>query len=170
MEIAAQRLPGGVLGSARFRDDLGFVVKRGKGSKLWDVSGREYIDFLLGSGPMILGHAHPAVVAAVREQLEHGTTYFLVNEPVIKLADELCRAVPCAEQVRFTSTGLGGDVLRAPRGARLAQAREGDEVRGRLSRKPRLRADELIAASRPRRFRRRRRTLPASRTSSRVRC
>src|SRR5262252_4383904 len=105
MEMAAQRLPGGVLGSARFADDLGFVVKRGKGSKLWDVSGREYIDFLLGSGPMILGHAHPAVVAAVREQLENGTTYFMVNEPIVRLAEELCRAVPCAEQVRFTSTG-----------------------------------------------------------------
>src|SRR5439155_597120 len=70
-----------------------------------DVSGREYIDYLMGSGPLILGHAHPAVVAAVREALEHGTTYFLVNEPIVKLADELCRAVRCAEQVRFTSTG-----------------------------------------------------------------
>ena len=123
METAAQRLPGGVLGSARFPDDLGFVVKRGKGGKLWDVSGREYIDFLLGSGPMILGHAHPAVVAAVREQLEHGTTYFLVNEPVIKLADELCRAVPCAEQVRFTSTGSEATFF-ALRAARAWRKRE----------------------------------------------
>src|SRR5215510_1680274 len=120
MEMAAQRLPGGVLGSARFPDDLGFVVKRGKGSKLWDVSGREYIDFLLGSGPMILGHAHPAVVADVREQLENGTTYFLVNEPIVKLADELCRAVPCADQVRFTSTGTEATffALRAARAHR----------------------------------------------------
>src|SRR5215470_16215536 len=123
MEMAAQRLPGGVLGSARFPDDLGFVVKRGSGGKLWDVSGREYIDFLLGSGPMILGHAHPAVVAAVREQLEHGTTYFLVNEPVIKLADELCRAVPCAEQVRFTSTGSEATFF-ALRAARAWRKRE----------------------------------------------
>src|SRR5215475_642692 len=123
MEMAAQRLPGGVLGSSRFPDDLAFVVKRGKGSKLWDVSGREYIDFLLGSGPMILGHAHPAVVAAVREQLENGTTYFLVNEPVIKLADELCRAVPCAEQVRFTSTGSEATFF-ALRAARAWRKRE----------------------------------------------
>src|SRR5215467_2997778 len=123
MEMAAQRLPGGVLGSSRFPDDLGFVVKRGSGGKLWDVSGREYIDFLLGSGPMILGHAHPAVVAAVREQLENGTTYFLVNEPVIKLADELCRAVPCAEQVRFTSTGSEATFF-ALRAARAWRKRE----------------------------------------------
>jgi glutamate-1-semialdehyde 2,1-aminomutase len=105
LELAARRLPGGVLGSARFRDDLAFVVQRARGSRLWDVSGREYIDYLLGSGPMILGHSHPAVVAAVREQLEKGTTYFLVNEPIIQLAEEICRAVPCAEQVRFTSSG-----------------------------------------------------------------
>src|SRR5881409_406402 len=117
LELAALRLPGGVLGSARFPDELAFVVRRGRGSRVWDVSGREYIDYLLGSGPMILGHSHPAVVAAVREQLENGTSYFMVNEPIIRLADELCRAVPCAEQVRFTSTGTEATffALRAAR-------------------------------------------------------
>jgi glutamate-1-semialdehyde 2,1-aminomutase len=123
LELAAERLPGGVLGSARFPDELAFVVKRGRGSRIWDVSGREYIDFLLGSGPMILGHAHPAVVAAVREQLENGTTYFMVNEPIIMLADELCRAVPCAEQVRFTSTGTEATFF-ALRAARAWRKRE----------------------------------------------
>jgi len=73
---------------------------------------------------MILGHAHPAVVAAVRAQLEHGTTYFLVNEPVVALADELCRAVPCAEQVRFTSTGTEATFF-ALRAARAYRKREG---------------------------------------------
>src|SRR5207247_918692 len=82
----ARALPGGVLGSSRFPDDLAFIVRRGSGSKLYDVSGREYIDYLMGSGPLILGHAHPAVVAAVRDALEHGTTYFLVNEPIVRLA------------------------------------------------------------------------------------
>src|SRR5216684_1337641 len=117
LDLAARRLPGGVLGSARFPDELAFVVRRGRGSRVWDVSGREYIDYLLGSGPMILGHSHPAVVAAVREQLENGTSYFMVNEPIIRLADELCRAVPCAEQVRFTSTGAEATffALRAAR-------------------------------------------------------
>src|SRR5947199_5917856 len=117
LKLAARRLPGGALGSARFPDELAFVVRRGRGSKVWDMSGREYIDYLLGSGPMILGHSHPAVVAAVRDQLENGTTYFMVNEPIIMLADELCRAVPCAEQVRFTSTGTEATffALRAAR-------------------------------------------------------
>ncbi len=105
LETAARCLPGGVLGTVRFSDGLAFVVKRAQGSKLYDVSGREYIDYLLGSGPMILGHSHPAVVRAVAEQLGRGTTYFLLNEPIIALAEELCRAVPCSEQVRFTSTG-----------------------------------------------------------------
>lgn len=105
LEIAARRLPGGVLGTYRFPPELAFVVERGQGSKIYDVSGREYVDYLLGSGPMILGHAHPAVVAAVSEQLSKGTTYFLLNEPAVLLAEELCRAIPCAEQIRFTSTG-----------------------------------------------------------------
>src|SRR2546427_423722 len=64
LETAAHCLPGGVLGSTRLPDDLAFIVKRGSGSKLYDVSGREYIDYLMGSGPLILGHAHPAVAAA----------------------------------------------------------------------------------------------------------
>src|SRR2546425_832663 len=120
LEPAARALPGGVLGSSRFPDDLAFIVRRGSGSKLYDVSGREYIDYLMGSGPLILGHAHPAVVAAVRDALEHGSTYFLVNEPIVALADELCRAVPCAEQVRFTSTGTEATffALRAARAYR----------------------------------------------------
>ena len=120
LETAARRLPGGVLGAARFADDLAFVVKRAQGSHLWDVSGREYIDYLLGSGPMFLGHSHPAVVRAVTEQLASGSTYFLVNEPAITLADEVCRAVPCGEQIRFTSTGAEATffALRAARAFR----------------------------------------------------
>jgi glutamate-1-semialdehyde 2,1-aminomutase len=105
LERARKRLPGGVLGTARYADEAAFVVERGQGSKIYDASGREYIDYVMASGPLILGHAHPAVVAAVREQIEGGSTYFMVNEPIIQLAEEICRAMPCAEQVRFTSTG-----------------------------------------------------------------
>src|SRR5687767_724511 len=120
LELASRRLPGGVLGSSRFRDDLAFVVKRAQGARVWDVSGREYVDYLLGSGPMFLGHANPAVVRAVTEQLESGSTYFLVSEPAIRLADEICRAVPCGEQIRFTSTGSEATffALRAARAFR----------------------------------------------------
>jgi glutamate-1-semialdehyde 2,1-aminomutase len=105
LEKAKRYLPGGTLGNTRFADDVAFVVKAGKGSRVFDMSGNEYIDYLLGSGPMILGHAHPAVVAAVREYLERGSTYFTLNEPAIHLAEAICQAVPCAEKLRFCSTG-----------------------------------------------------------------
>jgi glutamate-1-semialdehyde 2,1-aminomutase len=105
LEKAKRYFPGGTLGNTRFSDELSFVVKAGKGSKVYDMSGNEYIDYLLGSGPMILGHAHPAVVAAVRDYLERGSTYFTLNEPAINLAEAICQAVPCAEKIRFCSTG-----------------------------------------------------------------
>jgi glutamate-1-semialdehyde 2,1-aminomutase len=105
LERANRLLPGGVLGSHRSGTDLEFVVRKARGPYLWDTEGRRYLDYLLGSGPMLLGHAHPAVVEAVTRQLGRGTTYMLLNEPILELAEELVRAVPCAEQVRFTSSG-----------------------------------------------------------------
>jgi glutamate-1-semialdehyde 2,1-aminomutase len=81
------------------------VVASGRGARIVDVSGNEYVDYLLGSGPMLLGHAHPAVVAAVREHLERGASYLMVSEPAIRLAEELVAIVPCAEAVSFHSTG-----------------------------------------------------------------
>src|SRR5687768_8730539 len=105
LERAARVLPGGVLGSHRSGPGLEFVVREGRGGHLYDVNGRRYIDYLLGSGPMLLGHAHPAVVEAVRRQMDRGTSYMLLNEPSIELAEEIARAVPCAEQVRYTSSG-----------------------------------------------------------------
>src|SRR5262247_65072 len=102
---AAQVLPGGILGSHRSGPGLELVVKEGRGAYLYDMAGRRYLDYLLGSGPMLLGHAHPAVVEAVERQMARGTSYFLLNEPAIELAEEIVRAVPCAEQVRYTSSG-----------------------------------------------------------------
>jgi len=105
VQRAARVFPGGVLGSHRNGPGLEFVVREGRGAHLWDTNGRRYIDYLLGSGPMLLGHAHPAVVAAVERQLGRGSTFMLLNEPIIELAEEIVRAVPCAEQVRFTASG-----------------------------------------------------------------
>ena len=76
---AAHVLPGGVLGNHRSGAGLEFVVKEGRGAYLWDTNGRRYRDYLLGSGPMLLGHAHPAVVEAVRRQVERGTSYMLLD-------------------------------------------------------------------------------------------
>jgi len=105
LERAARVLPGGVLGSHRSGPGLEFVVREGRGAYLWDMNGRRYLDYLLGSGPMVLGHAHPMVVDAVRRQMDRGTSYMLLNEPAVELAEEIVRAVPCAEQVRYTSSG-----------------------------------------------------------------
>ncbi len=105
LEKAYRYLPGGSNGNVYMPRESAFIVKGGKGSHIWDVSGNEYIDFLIGSGPMILGHAHPSVLGAVREALERGSTYFLTSEPAVLLAEEVVKAVPCAEKIRFASTG-----------------------------------------------------------------
>ena len=93
---AARVLPGGVLGSHRSGPGLEFVVKDARGAHLWDADGKRYIDYLLGSGPMLLGHAHPAVVEAVQRQVPHGSTFMLLNPAIIELAEEIVRAVPGA--------------------------------------------------------------------------
>src|ERR1043166_1497423 len=105
LERAMRVLPGGVLGGHRNAPGLEFVVKDARGPYLWDADGKRYFDYLLGSGPMLLGHAHPAVVEAVQTQAGHGTTFMLLNQPIIELAVEVVRAVPCADQVRFMSSG-----------------------------------------------------------------
>jgi glutamate-1-semialdehyde 2,1-aminomutase len=85
--------------------EYALIVKEGRGSRIVDYSDNEYIDYMLASGPLLLGHAHPAVVAAVREYLDRGSSYLLVNEPAVLLAEEIVTAVPCAEQVCFSSSG-----------------------------------------------------------------
>jgi len=85
--------------------DLNLVVERGAGSHVWDVAGREYIDYHLSSGPVLLGHAHPAITAAVQGRLGKGTTYYFLNEPEIRLAKRLVEAIPCGEVVHYTGSG-----------------------------------------------------------------
>ena len=81
------------------------MIVEGSGGRVRDAQGKEYVDFLLGSGPMLIGHRHPEVIEAVREQLERGTTFFANSAPGILLAEAICEAMPCAEKVRFTSSG-----------------------------------------------------------------
>jgi glutamate-1-semialdehyde 2,1-aminomutase len=85
--------------------DLQMVMVRGQGSKLYDADGREYLDYMLGSGPLLLGHARPEVVEAVQRQAAAGSTFFALSEPAILLAETLVEAVPCGEAVRFQTTG-----------------------------------------------------------------
>jgi glutamate-1-semialdehyde 2,1-aminomutase len=118
-DLAARVLPGGSFGNSANT----MVIAAGKGGHVWDSEGREYIDFLIGSGPMFLGHCHPEVEEAVLRQIPRGTTFFLNNEPGIRLAEAIVRAVPCAEQVRFTSSGTEADMY-AMRLARAYRRRE----------------------------------------------
>jgi glutamate-1-semialdehyde 2,1-aminomutase len=102
---AGRYLAGGGLGLFQLPPELNLVVARGAGSRVWDIAGREYIDYHLSSGPALLGHAHPEVTAAVQAQLPKGSTFYFLNEPEIRLAKRIVDAAPCAEEVHYTGSG-----------------------------------------------------------------
>ena len=116
---ARRVLPGGSLGNMPAE----VILREGKGGRVWDEAGREYVDFLLGSGPMFIGHAHPEVTAAVQSQVPLGTTLFGNNRHGIALAEAVVDAIPCADQVRFVCTGTEAD-LYAMRAARAFRRRD----------------------------------------------
>ena len=105
LERARSTLPGGWLGDLTLPDEMMLIASRGEGSRLYDVDGRGYLDFTMGGGSLILGHAHPAILEAVQRQMELGSTYYTLSDRSIELAEELVKAIPCAELVRFASTG-----------------------------------------------------------------
>ena len=111
---AKQVLPAGGFGNF----DPSIIISRGEGSHVWDEDGSEYIDYLIGSGPMLVGHGHPEVLEAVLQQLHQGMTFFANNARGIELADAICEAVPCCEQVRFVTSGGEADMYAL----RLARA------------------------------------------------
>lgn len=119
VEQARRVLPGGSFGNMPAE----VILKEGKGGRICDEAGKEYVDFLLGSGPMFIGHAHPAVTAAVQAQVPLGTTFFGNNRHGIALAEAIVDAVPCAEQVRFVCSGTEAD-LYAMRAARAFRRRD----------------------------------------------
>ncbi len=111
-----------VLPAAGFGNfDASVVIARGEGSRVWDEDGTEYVDSLIGSGPMLLGHGHPEVMEAVLEQLPKGMTFFANNARGIELAEAIVDAVPCCEQVRFVTSGGEADMYAI----RLARAYTG---------------------------------------------
>jgi glutamate-1-semialdehyde 2,1-aminomutase len=116
-------LSGGALNQLALPGGERRVIARGSGARVWDTDGREYIDHVLGSGPLILGHAHPAVVEAVRRQLERGSTFYSLNEPAIALAERIVERSPCAELVQFCNSGAEATFF-AMRVARAATGRD----------------------------------------------
>ncbi len=105
LSTAARCLPGGSLNMVTLPPELAFVIDHGEGAWVVDIQGKRYLDLVLSSGPLILGHAHPAVVRAVQEQVIKGSTFHWLSAPSIRFAEEIVRAVPCAEKVRFVSSG-----------------------------------------------------------------
>jgi len=105
LETARRYLPGGSFNSNFLNEEHDVVVAKGSGSKVVDVDGREFIDCMLGSGPMLLGHAHPEVVEAIKQAVECPSNYYALNERGIQLAEKLVYGIPCADQVKF---GLSG--------------------------------------------------------------
>ncbi|GIS11579.1 MAG: hypothetical protein CM15mP115_07300 [Alphaproteobacteria bacterium] len=116
-ERARAVMPAGGFGNF----EPGFFVKSGAGSRVIDENGKEYVDYMISSGPMILGHGHEEVNAVVREQLDIGMTFFANNAAGLELAEAICDAVPCAEQLRYVSTGGEADMYAM----RLARAHTG---------------------------------------------
>ena len=116
---AAQVLPAGGFGN--MAPDI--VIREGRGGRVRDENGTEYVDFLIGSGPMFIGHCHPRVERAVAEQIGRGLTFFALNAAGIALAEAICDAVPCADQLRYVSSGSEADMYAM----RLARAHRGRE-------------------------------------------
>jgi glutamate-1-semialdehyde 2,1-aminomutase len=97
--------PAGSLGEYNLPPELAVVLSRGEGVTVWDAQGRAFTDFTMGWGSVLLGHAHPAVVEAVRRRAGLGSNFAYVTEPALELAEEMVRAVACAERVRFCASG-----------------------------------------------------------------
>jgi len=108
MARAEQLLPGGVDSPVRaFRSVGGTprVIERASGARMWDIDGNELIDYIGSWGPMIMGHAHPAVISAVTEAAARGTSFGAPNPGEVALAEEIVAAMPSVEQLRFVSSG-----------------------------------------------------------------
>ena len=122
-----QVLPGGVNSPVRAMRQIGrdpIFVERGEGCELIDVDGNRYIDWVGSWGPLILGHAHPGVLAAIDGAARRGTSFGAATEAEVALAEEVVARVPSAEMMRMTSSGT-----EAAMGAvRLARAATGREV------------------------------------------
>ena len=122
-ERAAKVLPSGITHDARYLDPYSIHVARAKGPRKWDVDGNEYVDYFGGHGAMLLGHSHPAVVEAVKRQMELGTHYGSSHELEVRWAELVCELVPCAEKVRFTASGTEASHMAI----RLARAHTGKD-------------------------------------------
>jgi glutamate-1-semialdehyde 2,1-aminomutase len=120
-ERAKKILVGGVNSPVRAFGAVGgtpLVIDHASGSRLYDVDGREYIDYVCSWGALILGHAHPDVVAAIADQASRGTSYGMLSPLEIELGEQIASALPSIERIRFVSSGTEATMsaIRAARG------------------------------------------------------
>jgi glutamate-1-semialdehyde 2,1-aminomutase len=120
-EKARRFMPGGVNSPVRAFKAVGLtpvVIERGKGSRIYDIDGQCYIDYVLSWGPLIVGHAHPEVVEAIRRTAENGTSFGAPTELETALAELVCERVPSVEMVRMVNSGTEATMsaLRLARG------------------------------------------------------
>ena len=118
---AQQTIPGGVNSPVRAFRSVGGTprfITRAEGAYMWDADGQRYIDYIGSWGPMILGHAHPAVVKAVQDTAAGSFSFGAPTEGEIEMAEEICKLVPSIEQVRLVSSGTEATMsaLRLARG------------------------------------------------------
>lgn len=126
MTRARDLFPGGVSSPVRAFGGVGgepFVVERGAGARIWDVDGNEYIDYVLSWGPLVLGHAAPTVLDALRDAMERGTSFGIPTGLEIQLAALVQARMPHVEMMRFVSSGTEA-TMSALRVARAATGRD----------------------------------------------
>jgi len=126
MARARELFPGGVNSPVRAFRGVGgepFVVERGEGPRIWDVDGREYIDFVLSWGPLVLGHAPPVVLAALEDTMRRGTSFGIPTELEVRLAELIVDRMPHVEMLRFVSSGTEA-TMSAIRVARAVTGRD----------------------------------------------
>jgi glutamate-1-semialdehyde 2,1-aminomutase len=105
---ALNYIPGGVNSPVRAFRAVGgqpFFVNKAKGSRVWDVDGNEYLDYVCTWGPAILGHAHPKIISAIKTAAEHGTSFGIPNPYEVTMAKLICSLVPSVQKVRMTNSG-----------------------------------------------------------------
>ncbi|MHB1653997.1 MAG: glutamate-1-semialdehyde 2,1-aminomutase [Desulfitobacteriaceae bacterium] len=114
-------IPGGVNSPVRAFKSVGrdpIFIERGEGSSIWDIDGNKYVDYVGSWGPLILGHAHPEVIAAIQKAAERGTSYGAPTELETELAEEVLKAYPAMDMVRMVNSGTEATMsaLRLARG------------------------------------------------------
>ena len=126
MQRARELFPGGVNSPVRAFRGVGgepFVVERGEGARIWDADGREYIDYVLSWGPLVLGHAPRVVLDARRRAMRRGTSFGIPTEAEVELAELVAERMPHVEMLRFVSSGTEA-TMSAIRLARAATGRD----------------------------------------------